>query len=280
MKCSVCGTESKGDARFCSGCGATLIVPTYDKTMLLDVRAFRAAQAGEIPVVQSPRPAPAVAPAPPAPPTRSNKVGLVLVVVALAVVVWLLYQLVTSFGALSTFLAPRTAPPPSSPPERVLPAPPRAAVTPVPAKVEPAAPPTVPAAAAAAAKPEPTVNEPKIVPVAPKGAPRAPKPAPAPSPSTALPDDAGVSREASAPPRSVAPVAASPPSVDAPVPAPAAAPLRQDRLQELDTALAGCARENFFGRVVCEQRARLQYCNGYWGKVAQCPDSQGPAPGK
>lgn len=277
MKCSVCGTESKGDARFCSGCGATLIVPTYDKTMLLDVRAFRAAQAGEIPVVQSPRPAPAVAPSPPPLPTRSNKVGLVLVVVALAVVAWFLYQLGTSFGSLSTFLAPRTAPPPPSPPERALPAPPRPAITTLPAKVEPAAPPTVPAAAPATAKSEPTVNETKVVPVAPKAAPRAPKPAPAPSPTTALPEDAVVSREASTPPR---PVAASTPPVDAPVPAPAAAPLRPDRLQELDSALAGCARENFFGRVVCEQRARLQYCNGYWGKVAQCPDSQGPGPGK
>ena len=34
MKCSICGTESKVDARFCSGCGATLILPKTDETML------------------------------------------------------------------------------------------------------------------------------------------------------------------------------------------------------------------------------------------------------
>jgi hypothetical protein len=22
---------------------------------------------------------------------------------------------------------------------------------------------------------------------------------------------------------------------------------------------------------VCDQRVRLRYCDGYWGKVAQCP---------
>jgi hypothetical protein len=27
----------------------------------------------------------------------------------------------------------------------------------------------------------------------------------------------------------------------------------------------------FLGRVVCEQRVRLQYCEGQWGKVPQCP---------
>ncbi|MEO8676059.1 MAG: hypothetical protein ABI569_10795, partial [Casimicrobiaceae bacterium] len=102
------------------------------------------------------------------------------------------------------------------------------------------APPAMSAPAPAAARPEPAVNEPKVVPVAPKAAPKAPRPAPAAAPE----------------------------------------PLRQDRLQELDNALAGCARENFFGRVVCEQRARLQYCNGYWGKAPQCPDAQGPGPGK
>jgi hypothetical protein len=217
MKCSVCGTESKGDARFCSGCGATLIVPTYDKTMLLDVRAFRAAQSGEIPVVQSPRQAaPAVAPtaapaAAPVPrPARSNKAGLVLLLFLLAVLAYLLYQLATSFGLLPTLFAPRTAPPP-------------AAATSV-------------------------VGGTRIVAEIPKAAPKAPAPAPAAAPPGAL--------------------AAAP------------EPPRPDRLQALDGALAGCARETAEGRAVCERRARLQFCNGYWGKVPQCPDSQSPDPGK
>jgi hypothetical protein len=35
--------------------------------------------------------------------------------------------------------------------------------------------------------------------------------------------------------------------------------------------LARCTRENFIERVVCDQRVRVRYCEGYWGKVAQCP---------
>jgi hypothetical protein len=233
MKCSVCGTESKGDARFCSGCGATLIVPTYDKTMLLDVRAFRAAQSGEIPVVQSPRQAaPAVAPpaapaAAPVPrPGRSNKAGLVLLLFLLGVLAYLLYQLAMSFGLLPTFFASRTAPRP-------------AAATPVGSGT-------------------------KVVPEIPKAAPKAPGPAPAAAP----PADAGVPKDASAPPRQAAALAAAP---EPPLP---------DRLQALNDVLAGCARENSEGRAVCERRARLQFCNGYWGKVPQCPDSRDPNPGK
>ena len=233
MKCSVCGTESKGDARFCSGCGATLIVPTYDKTMLLDVRAFRASQSGEIPVVQPSRQAaPAVAPpaapaAAPVPrPERPTKAGLVLLLIAMGVLAYSLYQLAISFGLLPTLFASRMAPPP-------------AAATPV-------------------------ISGTKVEAEIPKAAPKAPDPAP----GAALPGDAGIPKDASAPPRQAAALAAAP------------EPPRPDRLQALDEMLAGCARENSEGRAVCERRARLQFCNGYWGKVPQCPDSQGPDPGK
>ena len=43
-----------------------------------------------------------------------------------------------------------------------------------------------------------------------------------------------------------------------------------DRLQALDAALAQCGG-NFIERIVCGQRARFRYCDGYWGRVAQCP---------
>ena len=36
-------------------------------------------------------------------------------------------------------------------------------------------------------------------------------------------------------------------------------------------AVASCGREALLARVICEQRIRLQYCDGYWGKVPQCP---------
>ena len=43
-----------------------------------------------------------------------------------------------------------------------------------------------------------------------------------------------------------------------------------DRLQALDEALAQCGG-NFIERIVCGQRARFRYCDGYWGRVPQCP---------
>ena len=44
-----------------------------------------------------------------------------------------------------------------------------------------------------------------------------------------------------------------------------------NRLQMLRAAVARCARENFLAGFVCDQRARLQYCDGHWGEVPECP---------
>jgi hypothetical protein len=44
-----------------------------------------------------------------------------------------------------------------------------------------------------------------------------------------------------------------------------------DRWQLLADALVKCENETFLANVICVQRARWQYCDGYWGKVAQCP---------
>ena len=54
----------------------------------------------------------------------------------------------------------------------------------------------------------------------------------------------------------------------APVPRPAPVP---DRWQLMGDAITRCGREGFFAGVICEQRVRLQYCEGYWGQAAQCP---------
>ncbi len=37
------------------------------------------------------------------------------------------------------------------------------------------------------------------------------------------------------------------------------------------TALTECDSQGMFDGLVCGQRVRIQYCEGYWGKVAQCP---------
>jgi hypothetical protein len=51
-------------------------------------------------------------------------------------------------------------------------------------------------------------------------------------------------------------------------PSPTAQP---DRWQLMKESMARCAGETFFKRVACEQAVGLQYCEGYWGKVPQCP---------
>jgi hypothetical protein len=50
-----------------------------------------------------------------------------------------------------------------------------------------------------------------------------------------------------------------------------AIPPAPDRWQLLSGRLSGCAGGNLFARVACEHAARAQYCEGYWGQVAQCP---------
>jgi hypothetical protein len=44
-----------------------------------------------------------------------------------------------------------------------------------------------------------------------------------------------------------------------------------DRWQNMRDALAQCDSEGIIGGFICGQRVRMQYCDGYWGKVAQCP---------
>ena len=63
------------------------------------------------------------------------------------------------------------------------------------------------------------------------------------------------------------------PEKPAPEPAPPPAPA-PDRWQNMRDALAQCDREGMFNGIICGQRVRIQYCESYWGKVAQCP---GPA---
>jgi hypothetical protein len=54
----------------------------------------------------------------------------------------------------------------------------------------------------------------------------------------------------------------------APPPPPPPAP---DRWQSMRDAIAQCDREGLFSGIICGQKARIQYCEGYWGKVPQCP---------
>jgi hypothetical protein len=63
-------------------------------------------------------------------------------------------------------------------------------------------------------------------------------------------------------------VAAAPLSMPAPPPPETPPP---DRWQSMSDAIARCGGEGFLAAVICEQRIRLEYCDGHWGQVAQCP---------
>jgi hypothetical protein len=77
-----------------------------------------------------------------------------------------------------------------------------------------------------------------------------------------------------APPQALPPVIAAPepPPAPAPVvvaqaPAPKAVP---DRWQRLSDQLAACPADPF-KRAVCQESLRIEYCEGFWGRVPPCP---------
>jgi hypothetical protein len=70
--------------------------------------------------------------------------------------------------------------------------------------------------------------------------------------------------EAVVPPPEPVKIAAVAPPPPRPVP---------DQWQNMRDAMSACDREGGLGGFICGQKVRVQYCDGYWGKVAQCPGS-------
>jgi hypothetical protein len=66
-----------------------------------------------------------------------------------------------------------------------------------------------------------------------------------------------------APTPEVQPEPAPAPVVVAAAPPPAVRP--PDKMQLLSQAVAQCPADGVLARMVCEQKARVQYCDGYWG---------------
>ena len=44
-----------------------------------------------------------------------------------------------------------------------------------------------------------------------------------------------------------------------------------DRWQVMSDQIVRCGRDGFLAGVICEQRVRIKYCEGYWGSAPQCP---------
>jgi hypothetical protein len=290
MKCSICGTESKGDARFCSGCGATLILPKTDETMLdLRTALFRrpvivpavppaspgAATTGPPPAMRGPAPTGAPSATDSTVPSRSNVGALVILLIALLIVAYFVYQVATKYGA--SWIAAVTG---TSTPEMKSAEPARGApdAAPVPPAPEPrAAPTTSPRVAPETRAVPPPIAVPPTAVAPPTESVVAPK---SPPKSTAAPLRPAAPRPPPKAPESAAMAAATTMSAPEPAVAPKRETPRTDRWRDMRDAHARCAQENLVSRVVCEQRVLVLYCSGYWGKVPQCPDAQNPYPAK
>lgn len=109
---------------------------------------------------------------------------------------------------------------------------------------------------AAASSISTTVDEPTIPPGKPKALARVVKPVAAPI---------------AAPTPEVRPEPAPAPVVVAAAPPPPAV-RPPDRMQLLADAVAQCPSDGVLARMVCEQKARIQYCDGYWGRASLCPN--------
>jgi hypothetical protein len=131
------------------------------------------------------------------------------------------------------------------------------------AAAEPAVPLAAPQVAPAAPVPPPNPPVAEVSPPATKAGRVRPRAAPRPDPKAVAATEV--------PPVVVEPVAPPPePVPPPPPPAPRPAP-PPDRWQTMSNALAQCAREGGFGGFLCDQKVRLDSCEGYWGRVPQCP---------
>jgi hypothetical protein len=66
------------------------------------------------------------------------------------------------------------------------------------------------------------------------------------------------------------------PEPEKPAPAPSPPPPAPDRWQTMRDAQAQCDRQGVIDGLICGQRVKMQYCDGYWGKVVQCQGANVP----
>jgi hypothetical protein len=268
MKCTACGNENQPDAKFCVHCGIVLVAASAPAWTAVPASAAPAAAPPSRPAAPAqpaPTPAPSVAraaaasgPPPAAPaavaaaeaPESSPKTGLIIGVVALLVILgaggYFGYRMLGGSGGKETVAIVEPPKPAASPP-MVAPGPATGAES----KTVPSAPTGVPLPGRPSTAAEGTKADSGQTKAAPKAA----------------PPGSEVASKAGSPP-----VAPAPPSSKALAKAPAVAPTA-DRWQMMAGAMAQCSHAQFFSRLACEQRTRNQYCEGYWGQIAQCPSA-------
>jgi hypothetical protein len=305
MTCASCGSHNPAGARYCTRCGAELSDPTpiaavaaaANGAMARAARA-QAANAAHADAAAASLQAANQASADPAwrqqphevdvrdppalpaygqvPPRRGIALALLVacVIAAAVVIAWRLTGSERSDAVAERAVPEGDANAPTAPP-------PLTAAPATPAESPSlTSPPAAPSAAAQSAPPVPAADDARAanaeasqpVEITPLPA----RPAPPRTTRRAAP-------EKSAPPAAASAPAASPPPpapvARAPVAAPSALPIH-DRWARMNEELSRCTREDFIARVICGQRVRFRYCEGYWGKVEACPASPAPERGQ
>lgn len=264
MNCTICGQATLPGAMLCRPCKAALKRARYLSVQDLPRASILRPRRRRQPNAASAAPVGA----PVATSERRSMVGRPLAAGAAAIAI---LALVAIFGQQKGGAGATAAPGESTPKASlIVPAPaemrPQADEVAAPAPESEAQPanrsavttPTLPAPPVTAPSPSPAVRTSRPVPALP-AAPAAPRPEAAATMGTGATADG------------LDPVAA-PPRPAPPPPAPVAPPAPPpDRWQTLATKLAQCAREGGFAGFICDQKTRLESCEGYWGRVPQCP---------
>jgi len=301
MTCGSCGNQNPPGARYCTRCGAELAEPTpiaavaaASSAMARAARAQAANAAHADPgaaIVQAANqasaepawreqpglredPAAPASPAYAAAPARRGIAALLLALCAIAaVVVFTVWRLGSAPAPRDTVMADRvpSVAVPSAP------APQRADATATPSMLD--APTPSQATAERQGESQARTGDEAAEPVEITPLPARPVPRAARRPATEK-----AAAPTTAPPAPAAAPAPPPPAVRAPVArAPAAVPSVapvNDRWAKMNDELSRCTREDFITRVICGQRVRFRYCEGYWGKVDACPASPAPERGQ
>ena len=263
MSCKICGRQTAPGAKLCVDCraarkrafDATITQPLLalagagpvSRTISRLRRSDRSPEAQARRAARKAAKAQAVAPAPPVAVQKTPRSQALL---------WFLLSIGVVLAGIAGWYLPNHTPPASEdgPPSATTPATPQG----VPGGVEPAKSAPEPSQGLSTLPPLPPMVERELVPYSPAPVKAAPKrPAPVPKAVVAPVE----------PPAEVEVVRPAPAALAPIPPAPAA---RVDPWQQMAAAIGRCP-DSFLERVICEQRIRLQYCDGHWGQVAQCP---------
>jgi len=263
MKCTICGSGTSHGTLLCRPCKAALKRARQLTVQELPQRPSRARRRG---VLRDTPTEPSTGIDALQRPLRSDRAArLLLVTVAVAALAGAAYVAAREFVGRSAIhhAPPALVAQPASP-------------EPAPVTAAPAAEPTGAPFPALASVPELT-SSPPVPPNAHRGspasvmtalahphAPRSTNETRAAAPAFAA-DAVYPPLDSFGPPEAPKPTPAPPPAAVPPAPPP------PDRWQTMSDALTRCASEGGFSGFICDQRVRLASCDGYWGRVAQCP---------